>query len=112
MSRSREDVLLVVCSPFLKEGNSTFIAVMRVILFHETNIGHSNNYGPYRPRSSVCFAHTTTQLIDSVFSVLVLVSRIAGSSCSSAISIHEMRPVFVGSNLREVNDVGRNGAQF
>jgi len=45
------DALSGLCSPFLKGGNSIFVAVVRESasgFFHKTNIDHSNNYGPNR----------------------------------------------------------------
>ena len=49
MSRSSVDALSELCSPFLKGGNSAFIAAIASGLFPKTNIGHSNNYGPNGP---------------------------------------------------------------
>jgi len=47
MSRSRVDTLSELCFPFLKGGNSAFIAAIASGFFLEkTNIGHSN--GPNR----------------------------------------------------------------
>jgi len=48
MTWSLVDALSELCSPFLKGGNFTFIAVIASGLFHKTNIGHSNSYGPNR----------------------------------------------------------------
>jgi len=46
MSLSSIDALSELCSPFLKGGNSTFIAAIASSLFpKKMNIGHSNNYG-------------------------------------------------------------------
>jgi len=48
MTQSMVDPLSELCSPFLKGGNSAFIAAITSGLFHKTNIGHSNDYGPNR----------------------------------------------------------------
>jgi len=51
ISRVRVDALSGLCSPFLKGGNSVFVAVVRESasgFFHKMNIDHSNNYGPNR----------------------------------------------------------------
>ena len=43
------DTLSELCSPFLKEGNSAFIAAIKSAIFHKTNICHSNHYGSTGP---------------------------------------------------------------
>ena len=49
MTWSMVDALSELCSPFLKGGNSAFIAAIASGLFvHKPNIGHSDNYGPNR----------------------------------------------------------------
>jgi len=48
MTRSMVDAPSELCFPFLKSGNSAFIAAIASGLFPQTNIGHSNNYRPNR----------------------------------------------------------------
>jgi len=45
MTCSMVDALSKLYSPFLKGGNSAFIATIASGFFHKTDIGHSNNYG-------------------------------------------------------------------
>jgi len=49
MSQSNVDTLSDLWAPFLKVGNSAFIAEIASGLFPKMNIGQSNNYGPNSP---------------------------------------------------------------
>jgi len=53
VTRPMVDALSELCSPFLKGGNTAFIAAIASGLFPQNkNIGHWNNYGPNKVGSN------------------------------------------------------------
>jgi len=48
MTRSMVDALLELCSHSQREATPHSLQRLRVVFFHKTNIGHSNNYGRNR----------------------------------------------------------------